>query len=232
VAPEALDQLVEAIEGPSAISEARRGALIVGLHLGLYSSLLPLWLGRLAARGGLPPITLLFDSGGAGALGPPAVRRAALEEVGLLRAGTYALLDVAADPGAPAILDRLRAGQVVLALVDARLLPADDWRAARFRVGRGWVGVSRGTFWTAGLVGAPIIPIALRTRADGYVVDLGAGVTAGSRRPAELANAATTALRWLAAVLDGQPSEWALWPALAEAARSPGWEAPCAISVS
>lgn len=211
---ELLDQVaVEGLEYLAGAVALERGLLLLSFHYSLFGSFLPLWLARAASLGGLPPVSLAFDSGAAGDLGLPEARVQELEAAGLLCRGEIELFDASGrGPVAEELLARLRAGRVVLAFPDVACLPPDDWRAVPVDAGAERLGLPRGLAWVALLAGCPLVPVAIRPRGDSHVLLFGPPTLPGSTRADDLRDAARVAMQRLWAMSVGvDPAPWHAW---------------------
>ena len=174
LAPERLHWLLDAIatQGTEHLSTLPSGAgvLFLSFHYSVYSSLLCLWLNRLAA-GRFRHLAILVDTGQAGPLGFPADRLAEVELGGLGRPGATILLDLRTTPGAAHhLVTGLRSGGAALVFPDTAFAPAGAPGTVPLTVGRRTVGLPGGTARLARLVGCPIVGVHLRPAGDGYAL--------------------------------------------------------------
>ena len=226
LAPDRLAQLLDtvAIEGLEHLRGLRddQGILLISVHYSLYSSLLELWLARAAARGLFRHLTLLFIPASAPEVS--ARRKAELESAGLIRRGTTTLLltNLKGSLGVTRqLLGRLQAGEVVLVLPDARLLPGADARALSVTLGQRRLGVPRGAAWLAQMAHCPIVPVHIRPHEeDRYILTFGP--------PAELEHAADAPSRvqsMVQSLLDqtvlADPGPWDAWQWIPDGGHPP-----------
>jgi lauroyl/myristoyl acyltransferase len=182
------------------------GLLLLSLHYGAYSSLLCLSLARAAGRRVLPPLTIVLNSGAAGALGFPERRASELEAAGLGSRATTTFLDMRSEGAARRLVRALRGGETVLLLPDAALTAAPGASDAALSLGRLRLALPRGIESLAPRTGARVLPVYSHAAGDAYGLCFGPITSPAAPAPVR------SAVQWL---LDGPvaaaPGAWEGW---------------------
>jgi len=188
LAPLRLATLVDAlhVEGVEHVRGLRAGdpVLLLSLHYSLFSSLLCLWLTRLAAQQTVfHHLTILFDSGTVAPQPIPPSRVDALVAGGLGRRETTTLLDMALHKGATRdLVTRLRGGEAVLAFPDGALLAGSERDAPTVRLGHRTLSLGRGVPFLMRHARATLLPVTLRPRGDQHAIVFGEPIRARSEQ--------------------------------------------------
>src|SRR5262249_14775604 len=143
--------------------------LLVSLHYGPYTSLLPLALAR--AR---PPVSFLLDLRLDPTLVLPDDRLRELEGADVVPAGGLGRID-AAEGGAAALRrlrDVLDAGGAAVVFADAYFRPPEDRRALPFPLGRRTLRLPRGAAWLAEATGCAVAAVCIHPEGRGHRVDV------------------------------------------------------------
>jgi len=207
-----VDVLREAVESTVAADialcdPAGRGALVISLHYGPATAILPLWLAAARRNGSPPGVAAIENSRRNPNVMLPQGRVAELSRCGF----PIANLDIAVE-GELAVLRAalkiLRDGGTVLIFADGQLPQADAKRTLACRLGRGALKLPHGPQWLAQMAGVPLVPLLLAPQADSHRVE------ALPPYPSSQAQAAVQALLDRAMALD--PAPWLRWCASAD----------------
>jgi hypothetical protein len=198
-----LHEIVERTDSaePAPAPEPARGGVLVTLHYGLATSILPLWLAMASRRGTIGPFAVIQNSRRDANVMLSPERLARLGDCGF----PFADLDLArlGELGAlrPA-LEILRRGGFVLIFADGQL-PRDAKQALTCRIGRGALALPRGAEWLARNAQVPLLPLLLGPQGDGNRI-----MSLDAHAP-EDASAAFQSLIDRAMALD--PAPWSRW---------------------
>jgi hypothetical protein len=179
-----------------------RGGVLVTLHYGLATSILPLWLAMASRRGTIGPFAVIQNSQRNPNVMLSAERLARLTDCGF----PFADLDLArlGEMGAlRRALEILRRGGRVLIFADGQLPRKDAKHALTCRIGRGSLALPRGAEWLARGAQVPLLPLLLAPQGDGNRM-----VSLDARAPGD-AHGALQSLIDRAMELD--PAPWSRW---------------------
>jgi hypothetical protein len=182
--------------------ERARGALVVTLHYGLATSILPLWLAMASRRGTIGPFGVIQNSHRNPNVMLSAERLAELADCGF----PFADLDLArlGELGAlKRALAIMRQGGVVLIFADGQLPPQDAKRTLTCRIGRGLLALPRGAEWLAHGAQAPLLPLLLRPQGDGNRI-----VSLDAHAPEDAQSALQSLID---GAMDLDPGPWSRW---------------------
>jgi hypothetical protein len=177
------------------------GTLVVSLHYGPATSIVPLCLAD-AGRRGHSTFAVVQNSRSNRAVVLPPARQAALAAAG------FPILDLdIARLGEIGVLRRalavLGAGGTVLIFADGQLPRPDVRRTVACRLGGGHIALPRGAEWLARSAGVPLLPLIVRAERDVHrLVSL-------PEVPPQAASAAYQAL--INAAVDVDPAPWSRW---------------------
>ncbi|HEY3543142.1 MAG TPA: hypothetical protein VGK79_11440 [Gaiellaceae bacterium] len=149
------------------------GGLLLGLHYGPYSSLLPLVLARRLGR-----VSFLVDRRLDPSLVLPTERVHELERAGVLPPGALAAI----DGGVRRVRDELARGSAVVVLVDPYFLPPGS-RSVGLRIGARELRVPRGAAWLSEQTACAVAAVSIVPTATGHrvavrgVADVSAALT-------------------------------------------------------
>jgi hypothetical protein len=195
------------VDEPAFAQGQARGGVLVTLHYGLATSILPLWLAMASRRGTIGPFAVIQNSRRNPNVMLSPERLARLGECGF----PFADLDLArlAEMGAMRrALEILRRGGLVLIFADGQLPRKDAKQALTCRIGRGSLTLPRGAQWLARSAQVPLFPLLLGPQGDGNrIMSLDARVSGD-------AHGATQSLIDRAMALD--PAPWSRWCCSAE----------------
>jgi hypothetical protein len=142
-----------------------RGALIVTLHYGPATAILPLWLAMASGRGTIGEVGVIENS-----RRDPNVMLSPRRHAELGASGfPFADLDLATLGECGALrraLTILRNGGVVLIFADGQLPQPDAKRTLTCRLGRRSLVLPHGAAWLARTADVPLIPLLLRPQAE------------------------------------------------------------------
>jgi hypothetical protein len=201
---ELLHEIVERTDGdePVLAPEQARGGVLVTLHYGLATSILPLWLAMASRRGMIGPFAVIQNSQRNPNVMLSAERLARLGQRGF----PFADLDLARLGELGALrraLEILQRGGRVLIFADGQLPRKDARQALTCRIGRGSLTLPRGAEWLARNAGVPMLPLLLAPQGDGNRI-----ISLDTRAPEE-AHGAVQSLIDRAMALD--PAPWSRW---------------------
>jgi hypothetical protein len=182
--------------------EQARGALVVTLHYGLATSILPLWLAMASRRGMIRQFAVIQNSRRNPNVMLSAERLAELADCGF----PFADLDLARLGELPALrraLAILRQGGVVLIFADGQLPRQDAKRTLTCRIGRGSLALPRGAEWLARSAQVPLLPLLLRPQGDGNRM-----VSLDARAPGDAQSALQSLID---GAMDLDPGPWSRW---------------------
>jgi hypothetical protein len=178
-----------------------RGVLVT-LHYGLATSILPLWLAMASRRGTIGPFAVIQNSRRNPSVMLSPERLARLGDCGF----PFADLDLArlGEMGAlRRALEILRRGGLVLIFADGQLPQKDAKQALTCRIGHGSLVLPRGAEWLARSAQVPLLPLLLGPQGDGNRM-----VALDAHAP-EDAHGALQSLIDRAMALD--PAPWSRW---------------------
>jgi hypothetical protein len=187
---------------PALAPEQARGGVLVTLHYGLATSILPLWL-AMASRGGtIGPFAVIQNSQRNPNVMLSPERLARLGDCGF----PFADLDLARLGELGALrraLEILRRGGLVLIFADGQLPQKDAKQALACRIGRGSLALPRGAQWLARSARVPLLPLLLGPQGDGNRI-----MSLDAHAPGD-AHGALQSLIDRAMALD--PAPWSRW---------------------
>jgi hypothetical protein len=182
--------------------ERARGALVVTLHYGLATSILPLWLAMASRRGMIRRFAVIQNSQRNPNVMLSAERLARLADCGF----PFADLDLARLGELCAIrhaLAILRQGGVVLIFADGQLPRKDAARTLTCRIGRGSLTLPRGAEWLARSAQVPLLPLLLGPQGDGNRM-----VSLDAHAPGDAQSALQSLID---RAMDLDPGPWSRW---------------------
>jgi hypothetical protein len=199
-----LQEIVERtdVDEPALAPEQARGGVLVTLHYGLATSILPLWLAMASRRGTIGPFAVIQNSQRNPNVMLSAERLAKLADCGF----PFADLDLARLGELCALrsaLEILRRGGVVLIFADGQLPRKDAKRTLTCRIGRGSLALPRGAEWLARSAQVPLLPLLLSPQGDGSRM-----VSLDARAPGD-AHGALQSL--IDRAMDLDPGPWSRW---------------------
>jgi hypothetical protein len=201
-----IDVLQAAIAGvaaePPLMQAGRRGALVVSLHYGAATGILPLWLAAASRDGILPEVGVIENSRRDPNIMLTAERHAELGrrgfpfvDIDLARLGELAAMRRA--------VDILRRGGLVLIFADGQLPRADAKRTLTCRLGSRPFVLPHGAAWLARTADVPLLPLLLRPEGDGNRIE---------QLPAFAPADARESLQALIdTAMDADPAPWWRW---------------------
>jgi lauroyl/myristoyl acyltransferase len=201
--PELLRAVVEqtGVDELPLAQERARGTVVVTLHYGAATSILPLRL-AMASRGGMiPQVAVIQNSRRDPKVMLSAERHAELVDCGF----PFADLDLARLGEVAAMrhaLATLRRGGIVLIFADGQL-PQPNGKTFTCRLGRGSLVLPRGAEWLARTADVPLLPLLLRPQGDGNRI-----VALSAREPQDAPSALQSLLD---AAMDLDPAPWSRW---------------------
>jgi hypothetical protein len=199
-----LHEIVErtAVDLPVLAPEKARGAVLVTLHYGLATSILPLWLAMASRNGTIGPFAVIQNSRRNPNVMLSPERLARLGDCGF----PFADLDLARLGELGALrraLEILRQGGLVLIFADGQLPRKDAKQALTCRIGRGSLALPRGAEWLARNAQVPLLPLLLAPQGDGNRIVSMDAHAAGD------AHSALQAL--IDRAMDLDPAPWSRW---------------------
>ncbi|HLH93708.1 MAG TPA: hypothetical protein VKW08_01180 [Xanthobacteraceae bacterium] len=206
-----IDVLRAAVGGVAAdaplAQASRRGTLVVSLHYGPATGILPLWLAAASRNGLLPEVGVIENSRRDPNIMLTAQRHAELARCGfpltdidLAKLGELSAMRCA--------LDILRRGGVVLIFADGQLPHADAKRTLTCRLGCRSFILPRGAEWLARTADVPLFPLLLRPEGDSSRIE-----QLPAFAPADARNSVQALLD---AAMGTDPAPWWRWCSSAE----------------
>jgi hypothetical protein len=195
-------------DAPAFAPEGARGGVLVTLHYGLATSILPLWLAMESRRGTVGPFAVIQNSQRNPNVMLSAERLAKLGECGF----PFADLDLARLGEVGALrraLEILRRGGLVLIFADGQLPQKDTRNTLTCRLGRGSFVLPRGAEWLARNAQVPLLPLLLAPQGDGNRI-----TSLGAHAPRD-AHGAVQSL--IDRGMNLNPAPWSRWCCSAEA---------------
>ncbi len=189
------------VDEPAFAPEEAGGGVLVTLHYGLATSILPLWLAMASRKGTIGPFAVIQNSQRNPNVMLSPERLARLGDRGF----PFADLDLARLGELGALrraLEILQRGGLVLIFADGQL-PKDAKQALTCRIGRGSLALPRGAQWLARSAGVPLLPLLLGPRGDENRI-----VSLDAHAPGD-AHSALQSLIDRAMALD--PAPWSRW---------------------
>jgi hypothetical protein len=164
-----LRTLIEKTEAdhPTFRRDRSRGAVLVSLHYGPATSMLPLWFAMGSERGLIPTFAVIQNSKNNPNVVLSAQRHAELVDAGF----PFVDLDIARLGELGALrraLSILKDGGMVLIFADGQLPQPSAKRAMTCRLGRGSLVLACGAEWLARCADVPLQPILLQPKGDGH----------------------------------------------------------------
>ena len=199
-----LQEIVERTDAaePVLAPDQSRGAVLVTLHYGLATSILPLWLAMASRKGAIGPFAVIQNSRRNPNVMLSPERLAKLGDCGF----PFADLDLARLGELGALrraLEILRRGGLVLIFADGQLPRKDTKHALTCRIGHGSLTLPRGAEWLARSARVPLLPLLLGPQGDGNRI-----ISLDAHAPEE-AHGAVQSLIDRAMALD--PAPWSRW---------------------
>jgi hypothetical protein len=194
-------------DAPAIAPEHAHGGVLVTLHYGLATSILPLWLAMESRNGRIGPFAVIQNSQRNPNIMLSAERLARLGDGGF----PFADLDLARLGELGALrraLEILRRGGLVLIFADGQLPQKDAKQTLTCRIGRGSLTLPRGAEWLARNARVPLLPLLLAPQGDGN------RITSLDGHAPEDAHGAVQSLIDRAMNLD--PVPWSRWCCSAE----------------
>jgi hypothetical protein len=181
---------------------SRGGMLAISLHYGPATSILPLWLAKLRARGVISEFGVIENSRRNPSVMLSPRRHAELEACGF----PFADLDIATLGEVGAMrraLAILRNGGVVLIFADGQLPPPGAKRTLTCRLGHCPLALAQGAQWLAQSADVPLLPLWLRPQGDSYAV--------AALAPQSPSQAGSAVQSLLDATMAADPAPWGRW---------------------
>jgi hypothetical protein len=178
------------------------GLLVVSLHYGLATSVLPLWLAMTSQQRSVAKLAVINDSRRHSSSKPPLRRLDRLNKFGC----DFTDIDLAGAGELGAMrqaLRILREGGIVLIYADGQLAPTTAKHAIRCRLGSGSVAFPHGVAWLAQKAATQILPIVVRPRGDDNQI--------ACRGPYSAGEAQTAVQALLDAAIGSDPAPWRFW---------------------